>query len=174
MLRFLSLLLLWLLPLMPIKASQYDLTPLQEMALSVQELGPLIREAQRNTDRAERFRFDYKSLISDLTIIHTGLVFAATGQQDKAHQVRSLFIHYGTVGNTAEAKYLSLLKHELQRLKNRALSLASRPDAVDATRTINYQFIGADFSSMIDAMTVALAGSGDRPRQFPALGGGHL
>jgi hypothetical protein len=88
--------------------------------------------------------------------------------------VRGLFIHYGYVGNTLEAKYLTLLKRELQRLKNRALSLASSPDAVDATRTINYQFIGADFSSMIDAMTVALAGSGDLPRQFPALGGGHL
>ena len=174
MARFLSLLLLLSLPLMPINASEYDLSPLQEMALSVQELGPLISEAQRNTDRAERFRFVYKHLISDLAIIHTGLVSAATGKEDRAQQVRGLFIHYGYVGNTVEARYLTLLKRELQRLKNTALSLASRPEAVDATRTINYQFIGADFSSMIDAMTVALAGSGDRPRQFPALGGGHL
>jgi RAQPRD family integrative conjugative element protein len=172
--RLLLLLLVLLLPLMPIKASEYDLSPLQEMALSVQELEPLISEAQRNTDRAERFRFDYKNLISDLAIIHTGLIFAATGQQDTAHKVRSLFIQYGTVGNTAEAKYLSLLKHELQRLKNRALLLASHPETSDEKRMINYQFIGADFSSMIDAITVSLSGSGDRPRQFPALGGGNL
>ena len=169
--RLLSLLLLLSLPWTPIKASEYDLSPLQEMALSVQELGPLIHEAQRNTDRAERFRFEYKNLISDLAIIHTGLVSAATGREDRTHKVRSLFLHYGSVGNTAEAKYLSLLKRELQRLKNKAL--AARPAALGETRTINYQFIGADFSSMIDAMTVSLSGSGDRPRQFPALGGGN-
>ena len=88
MARFLSLLLLLSLPLIPINASEYDLSPLQEMALSVQELGPLISEAQRNTDRAERFRFVYKHLISDLAIIHTGLVSAATGKEDRAQQVR--------------------------------------------------------------------------------------
>ena len=99
---------------------------------------------------------------------------AATGREDRTHKVRSLFLHYGSVGNTAEAKYLSLLKRELQRLKNKALGLAARPEALGDTRTINYQFIGADFSSMVDAITVVLADSGDRPRQFPALGGGNL
>ena len=172
--RLLSLLLLLSLSWTSIKASEYDLSPLQDMALSVQELRPLISEAQRNTDRAERFRFEYKNLISDLAIIHMGLVSAATGREDRAHKVRSLFLHYGSVGNTAEAKYLSLLKRELQRLKNKALALAARPAALGETRTINYQFIGADFSSMVDAITVALAGSGDRPRQFPMLGGGNL
>ena len=161
-------------PLTAIQAGDYDLSPLQDMALSVQELGPLISEAQRNTDRSERFRFQYKDLISDLAIIHNGLVSAATGKEDRSHQVRSLFLHYGHVGRTAEARYLTMLKQELQRLKNRAISLAPQVKDAESNRKTNYHFIAADFSSVIDAITVALAGSGDRPRRFPALGGGNL
>jgi len=172
--KFLLPLVFLLCPSAAIKAADYNLSPLQEMALSVQDLGPLIHEAQRNTDRAERFRFEYKDLISDLAIIHNGLVSAATGREDKTHKVRALFIQYGYVGRTAEARYLSMLKQELQRLKNRALSLVKSPEGLDPTRKINYQFIAADFSSVIDAITVALAGSGDRPRRFPALGGNNL
>lgn len=168
------LLLILLIPLTALKAVDYKLSPLQEMASSLQELGPLIREAQRNTDRAERFRFEYKDLISDLAIIHNGLVSAATGKEERNHQIRSLLLEYGYVGRTAEARYLTMLKQELQRLKNRALSLVPVNEGAEPTRKTNYHHIAADFSSVIDAITVAIAGAGDRPRRFLALDGDTL
>jgi hypothetical protein len=77
------------------------------------------------------------------------------------------------VGRTAEAKYLTMLKRELQMLQSKALSLVPDPTNEKPVRSIDFEFLAADLASVVDAITVALAGSGDRPRRFPALGGNN-
>lgn len=162
------------LPVSGVGAGNYNLSPLQEMALALQEVRPLIDEAQRNTDRAERFRFEYKDLISDLAIIHHGLVSAATGREEQGHKPRSLFVQYGYVGSSAESRYLTMLKRELQMIKSEAEALSNAEEGEDEVRRVNYEFIVSDLTAVIDAITVSLIGSGDQPRRFPALRGKGL
>lgn len=137
----------------------------------VQAINPIIQQAQENSDRQERDRFNYRCLVQDLNIFKHGLKAAVHAVRHIPRQYQALCSDYGYAGQYGEeARSLSILINELQALKPLLNEAKEYRDPYSRV-SLNYEAIHGDLDTIIYAIQIALTGSGDTPRKFPPLRG---
>lgn len=153
----------------PIKISD-DLDHLDRASKELEALNPLITEAQHVSDRQQRFRFEYRCLVNDLSLIKQGLRSATNAVSKQQQGFNALCADYGSAGNTQEAKYIQMLVQELQSLKP-LIGNAKTAKVLLSRVRINYAAIIGDIDTVIYALQRALFNSTDHKRTIPALRG---
>lgn len=160
----LKCLVLWVL-LMPAAAADYPVS-LESILDDLTASFTIIDEAQRNADRQERFRFEYQDLRADLVTVKQGLRAALQGAEQGSFLPRALFVQYGYAGKRTESRFLLLLIQELNRLHDDCLRLEAMESESGTNRRVDFNFIASDLSAVVDAIRIAIAGAGERPRRF--------
>ena len=154
--------------------SKHETNALKDLLLEIEAIDSVIEEAQRRQDHQDRFRFDYRCLIADMTIVKQGLRIAIYNPKRdvRATILNKLCGQYGYVGQQGgEAASLQLLIHELQAL-NGIIHNAKTVANPSANIQFNYPVLESDIDNIATSIELALLGSGNQPRSFPALRGG--